>query len=56
VRRKHGQGNVTFSENSASGNALTGNTIGGNLICRDNGSVAASGNKVKGHTEGQCAQ
>jgi beta-glucosidase len=50
------QGNVTFNGNSASGNSLTGNTIGGNLVCQGNGSIAASGNKVKGHTEGQCAK
>jgi beta-glucosidase len=49
-------GNVTFTANAASGNSLTGNTIGGNLACLNNGSAAASGNKVKGRTEGQCAQ
>jgi hypothetical protein len=50
------KGNVTFNANAASGNSLTGNTIGGNLVCLNNGSVAASGNKVKGRDEGQCAQ
>jgi beta-glucosidase len=50
------KGNVTFDANGASGNSLTGNTIGGNLVCQGNGSVTANGNKVKGHTEGQCAK
>jgi beta-glucosidase len=50
------KGNVTFNANAASGNSLTGNTIGGNLVCLNNGSVAASGNKVKDRAEGQCAQ
>ncbi len=50
------KGNVTFDANAASGNSLTGNTIGGSLSCLSNGGVAASGNTVKGRTEGQCAQ
>ena len=50
------KGNLTFDANAASGNSLTGNTIGGSLSCVSNGGVAASGNTVKGRTEGQCAQ
>ena len=50
----HIHGDVTFAGNAASGNSLTGNSIGGNLVCLSNGSIATSGNTVKGRTEGQC--
>ena len=49
-------GSLTFTGNAASGNSLTGNTIAGALACAGNGSVTASGNKVKGRSEGQCAK
>ena len=49
-------GSLTFTGNAASGNSLTGNTIAGNLACVGNGSVTASGNEVKGRSEGQCAK
>jgi beta-glucosidase len=50
------KGNLTFRANAASGNMLTGNTIGGSLSCSGGGSTAATGNKVTGRNEGQCAQ
>jgi beta-glucosidase len=50
------KGNVILSGNAASGNTLTGNKIGGDLTCAGSGSVAATGNKVSGRAEGQCAQ
>jgi beta-glucosidase len=50
------RGNITFTGNSASGNSVTGNTIGGNLVCAANGAITASGNTVKGGSEGQCAK
>jgi beta-glucosidase len=49
------KGSVSFTQNASSGNTITGNTIGGSLTCAGSGSVAASGNKVKGRTEGQCS-
>jgi hypothetical protein len=50
------KGSVTFHGNAASGNVLAGNTVGQDLTCTASGSVAASGNKVKGRAEGQCQQ
>jgi beta-glucosidase len=50
------KGSLIFSGNAASGNSLAGNTIGGNLICTGNNSAAATGNQVRGRTEGQCAR
>ena len=49
-------GSVTFRGNAGNGNVLSGNSIKGSLACTGSGSVAAAGNKVKGRTEGQCAQ
>ncbi len=42
-----------FSGNAARGNVLAGNSIGGSLVCTGS-SVAASDNKVKGRSQGQC--
>jgi len=49
-------GNLAFTGNTGSGNVLSGNSVTGSLDCAGSGSVAAAGNKVKGRSEGQCAQ
>jgi beta-glucosidase len=48
------KGDLFFRGNAASGNMLAGNTVGGSLSCSGS-AVTASGNKVRGRTEGQCA-
>jgi beta-glucosidase len=49
-------GNLTFRGNAGTANVLSGNSIKGNLACTGSGSTAAAGNKVRGRSEGQCAQ
>ena len=47
-------GSLIFSGNEADANALGGNSVAGTLVCTGSSSIAASGNKVRGRTQGQC--
>jgi hypothetical protein len=48
-------GNVSFNNNSDTGNAISHTSVQGNLTCQGNGGLGGNDNKVAGHRSGQCA-